>query len=205
MFTGVAIGTILVVGVAVVGSLTALPALLSWLGRGPTGAGSVPGPAAHRGPAVPAVGGPGPPGGGPPACVGHGRPLAMLALAAPALGLRLGNPPDGGFSAGSRWSPPGRIERAFPAARRPREVVVTGQHLGPPDDGGAGRAAGPGLGPRPIRGPVSAAPVAHGRALLVIVPLAGPGTDAVSDRSLLALRDGSCRGRSARCGAPATR
>ena len=33
VFTGVAIGTIAVVGVAVAGSLTVLPALLSWLGR----------------------------------------------------------------------------------------------------------------------------------------------------------------------------
>src|SRR5580658_5836508 len=32
VFTGIAVGTIMVVGVAVVGSLTFLPALLSWLG-----------------------------------------------------------------------------------------------------------------------------------------------------------------------------
>ncbi len=33
VFSGVAIGTIVVVGVAVAGSLTVLPALLAWLGR----------------------------------------------------------------------------------------------------------------------------------------------------------------------------
>jgi len=32
VFTGVALGTIAVVGVTVLGSLTVLPALLSWLG-----------------------------------------------------------------------------------------------------------------------------------------------------------------------------
>ena len=41
----------------------------------------------------------------------------------------------------------------------------------------------------PIRGPVTAAPVADGRALLVSVPLAGNGVDAVSDHALLTLRD----------------
>jgi RND superfamily putative drug exporter len=53
VFTGVAIGTIAVVGVAVAGSLTALPALLSWLG-----------PWADRG-RVPFLGRPAPPACGP--------------------------------------------------------------------------------------------------------------------------------------------
>ncbi len=101
VFTGVAIGTIAVVGVAVAGSLTVLPALLAWLGPlGRPGPDPVPGPAPHRGPPVPAVGRAGPPG-CPPSRRSWGlvAALAMLALAAPALGLRLGNPPDGGFSA----------------------------------------------------------------------------------------------------------
>ena len=38
LFTGMAIGAIVVVGIAVTGSLTVLPALLSWLGTGSTGA-----------------------------------------------------------------------------------------------------------------------------------------------------------------------
>ena len=53
VFTGIAVGTITVVGVAVLGSLTALPALLSllgtWVDRGQD---PVPGPAADRGPAL---------------------------------------------------------------------------------------------------------------------------------------------------------
>ena len=40
LFTGIAVGTIMVVGVAVVGSLTFLPACCRCSGRGPTGAGS---------------------------------------------------------------------------------------------------------------------------------------------------------------------
>jgi putative drug exporter of the RND superfamily len=36
VFTGIGLGTIAVVGVSVIGSLTFLPAMLSWLGRAPT-------------------------------------------------------------------------------------------------------------------------------------------------------------------------
>ena len=39
----------------------------------------------------------------------------------------------------------------------------------------------------PIRGPIRAQAVAHGRAVLVSIPLAGNGTDAVSDHALLDL------------------
>ena len=41
----------------------------------------------------------------------------------------------------------------------------------------------------PVRAPVTAVPVAHGRALLVSVPLAGTGNGPVSDHALLALRE----------------
>ena len=63
IFTGIAFGTIMVVGVAVLGSLFFLPALLSWLGpwadRGPA---AVPRPPPDASAAVPAVGRAGPPG-----------------------------------------------------------------------------------------------------------------------------------------------
>jgi RND superfamily putative drug exporter len=192
VFTGVAIGTIAVVGVAVAGSLTALPALLSWLG-----------PWADRG-RVPFLG----------RRAAAGRPsrlwtalvhrvvahpvawgsvaaLAMIVLAVPALGLRLGNPLDGGFPAKvPAVAALNRIERAFPGSPGPAQVVVTGHGLAGSKVAGAltaleGRATARG----PIRGPITAAPVADGRALLVSVPLAGNGVDAVSDHALLALRD----------------
>src|ERR1700722_4562725 len=100
VFTGVAIGTIAVVGVAVAGSLTALPALLSWLG-----------PWADRG-RIPFLG------------------RRRTAAPPPGLGLRLGNPPNGGFSAKVPVvATMDRIDRAFPGRPGPAEVVVTGQHL----------------------------------------------------------------------------
>ena len=63
-FSGMALGTIAVVGIAVAGSLTVLPALLAWLGP-KADAGRIPflGRRPGRRPAVPAVGGAGPPGG----------------------------------------------------------------------------------------------------------------------------------------------
>ncbi len=58
VFSGLAIGTILVVGVAVLGSLTALPAMLSLLGQlGRPGQDPVPGPTANRRAPLAPVGG----------------------------------------------------------------------------------------------------------------------------------------------------
>jgi putative drug exporter of the RND superfamily len=59
-FSGIAIGTIAVVGIAVAGSLTVLPALLAWLGP-KADAGRI--PFLGRRQAAPGVGGAGPPGG----------------------------------------------------------------------------------------------------------------------------------------------
>ena len=192
VFTGVAIGTIAVVGVAVAGSLTALPALLSWLGPW-ADRGRIPFLGRRRTAARPSrlwaavvrrvV--------AHPAAWGTVAALAMIALAAPGLGLRLGNPPNGGFSARIPVvATMDRIDRAFPGRPGPAEVVVTGQHL----DGRAMMAALAALRNQasargPILGPVTAAPVAHGRALLVSVPLAGGQYGSVADHSLLALRE----------------
>jgi RND superfamily putative drug exporter len=191
VFTGVAIGTIAVVGVAVAGSLTALPALLSWLGRW-ADRGRIPFLGRRRTAARPSrlwaalvrrvV--------AHPAAWGSVAALAMLALAAPGLGLRLGNPPDGGFSGKVPVvATLDRISHAFPGSPAPAEVVVTGHDLAGTQVTRAltalrARASATG----PVRGPVTVAPVAAGRALLVSVPLAGPGTGATSDRALLNLR-----------------
>jgi RND superfamily putative drug exporter len=115
----------------------------------------------------------------------------MIVLAVPALGLRLGSPLDGGFSAKvPAVAALNRIERVFPGRPGPAQVVVTGRGLAGSQMAGAltaleGRATAHG----PIQGPITAAPVADGRALLVSVPLAGNGVDAVSDHALLTLRD----------------
>jgi putative drug exporter of the RND superfamily len=192
VFTGIGLGTIAVVGVTVAGSLTFLPALLAWLG-----------PRADRG-RIPFLGrrrtasrpselwaavvrqvtrr---------PAVWGGFAAMAMVVLAVPALGLRLGNPPDGGFPASLPVvQTADQIQRAFPAEPSPAEVVVTGSNL----HSAAVAAAVAALrqtasATGPVRQPVTTAYVAGGRAMIVSVPLAGTGTDARSDAALLSLRD----------------
>ena len=192
-FTGIALGTIAVVGIAVAGSLTVLPALLSWLGPR-ADRGRIPFLGRSRAAARPSrlwaalvrrvV--------AHPAIWGAAAAVALLALAAPALGMRLGEP--------AVDAPPGQavvrtmseIHRAFPQAPSPAEVVVTGPDATGPRVMAAvaalqGRAAVGG----PIREPVTATAVgsgAEGRALVVDVPLAGRGTDSVSDQAVAALR-----------------
>jgi putative drug exporter of the RND superfamily len=126
-----------------------------------------------------------------PAAWGSVAAVAMLALAAPALGLRLGNPANGGFSSKIPIvATYDRISRAFPGGPAPAEVVVTGHDLARPQVTralSALRDAASADGP--IRGPVQAESVAHGQAVLVSIPLAGNGTDTVSNQALLDLRN----------------
>ena len=191
LFTGMAFGTITVVGVAVVGSLTVLPGLLSMLGEW-----------ADRG-RIPFLG----------RRLTAARPsrlwaalvrrvvrrplawagaatIAMLALAAPALGMRLGNPIvdlPGNVVVAQTLD---KISLAFPGQPAPAEVVVTGHDLSGPRIQSAVRAledrasaAGP------IRAPITVTRVASGRGLIIDVPLAGNGSGNVSTNALLALRD----------------
>jgi putative drug exporter of the RND superfamily len=189
VFTGVAVGAILVVGVTVVGSLTVLPALLSWLGTW-ADRGRIPFLGRRRTAAKESR-----------LWAGLARrvvrhPLAwgavaligMIALAAPAAGLRLANPADGGFPASLPIvKSADAIQRAFPGSPAPAQVVVTArpqaQLTGPAMTAALARLRAD------VPAGISAAPVADGRALLVNVPLAGNGTNAASDRALLTLRD----------------
>jgi RND superfamily putative drug exporter len=189
-FTGIAIGTIAVVGIAVVGSLTVIPALLSWLG-----------PRADRG-RIPFLGR-GRAAARPsrlwaalvrrvvahPAIWGVTATVALLALAAPALGMRLGEP--------AVDVPPGQavvattaaIQRAFPQTPSPAEVVVTGPGAtGPRVLAAVAALQGRATAAGPIREPVTVTVVGQG-ALVVDVPLAGHGSDSVSDQALLTLRN----------------
>jgi RND superfamily putative drug exporter len=192
VFTGIGLGAIAVVGVTVAGSLTFLPALLSWLGpradRGyipflgrrrtaakPSGLWSGLARRVVRRPVV----------------WGTVAGAVMLAVAAPALGMRLGNPPDGGFPAGVPVvQTADQIQRAFPAEPAPAQVVVTGHDLtGPAVQAAVSALARMASATGAIRPPVTAASVAGGRALIVDVPLAGTGTDARSNAALLSLRE----------------
>jgi putative drug exporter of the RND superfamily len=190
-FTGFAFGTIAVVGVAVAGALTVLPALLSLLGPW-ADRGRIPFLGKARTRARPSrlwtavvsqvV--------RRPALWGGLAAAALLALAVPALGMKTQNPAIG--------LPPSlpvvrtldHIQRAFPGGPAPAQVVVAGPGVASPAMRHAlaelrARATAGGA----IRPPVTASTVAHGRAMVVSVPLAGTGTNAASDRAVLALRD----------------
>ena len=190
-FTGFAFGTIAVVGVAVAGALTALPSLLSLLGPW-ADRGRIPFLGKARTTARPSrlwtavvsrvV--------RRPALWGGLAAAALLALAYPALGMKTQNP--------AIDLPPSlpvvrkldQIQQAFPGGPAPAQVVVTGSGVASP----AMRHALAALQARassggPIRPPVTGTTVADGRAVVVSVPLAGTGTNAVSDQALLALRD----------------
>jgi putative drug exporter of the RND superfamily len=193
IFAGVAFGTIIVVGVAVLGSLTFLPGILSMFGKW-TDRGRIPFLGKRRTAAgdsrfwrllVRAV---------------VRRPLAwggvatvvLLALAVPVLSLHL---EDAGIHELPSSVPVVRslidISDAFPGGPAPAEVVVTGSDLG-------GKAVSEAIAALhaqvaathdAIREPITTAMFGHDQVLVVSVPLAGGGTDAASNRALATLRD----------------
>src|SRR6516165_7606515 len=192
IFTGFAVGAITVVGVAVVGSLTALPAALSLLGTW-VDKGRIPFLGRRRTAARPSrvwaalarrvV--------AKPVLIGGAAAVALAALAAPALGMRLANP---GFRDLPTSVPVVQnllaTQRAFPGGPAPAEVVVTGRDLTGPAVRHAvaalqGRAATNTL----LREPVTTALLDHNQVMVVSVPLAGGGTDATSNQALAQLRD----------------
>jgi putative drug exporter of the RND superfamily len=193
VFSGVAIGTILVVGVAVLGSLTFLPAILSMLGPW-TDRGRIPflgrrrtaaraskfwGALAH---AVVRR----------PLAWGGVAAIVLLALAAPALRLNLEDP-------GIHSLPPdvpvvhslADIAQAFPGGPVPAEVVVTGADLGGRQVSAAVAALHGQVAAThgAIREPITTAMFGHDQVLVVSVPLAGSGTNAASNSALATLRD----------------
>jgi RND superfamily putative drug exporter len=190
-FSGIALGTIAVVGIAVAGSLTVLPALLAWLGP-KADAGRIPFLGRRQAAARPSrlwaalarqvV--------ARPVIWGGAAAIALLALAAPALGLRLGAPAVDAPKGAAVVTTMDAIHRAFPQAPAPAEVVVTGQDVTGPKVAAAvgalrSRAASGGA----IHAPVTESVLGGGRALLVGVPLAGNGTNSASDNALVTLRD----------------
>src|SRR5579872_1177704 len=194
VFSGVAFGTIAVVGTAVLGSLTVLPALLSWLG-----------PRADRG-RIPFLGRrrtaarPSRAWGAlarhvvrRPVVWGGVAAIAMLALAAPALGMRIGEPAVDLPAGNPVMQTMDRVQQAFPQSPSPAQVVVTGTGLTSPAMRDAvtalqARAAGGGPG-GPVHAPVTVTPVGGGRGVVLGVPLAGNGGDAASNEALVTLRD----------------
>jgi putative drug exporter of the RND superfamily len=191
VFTGIAVGTIMVVGVAVLGSLTFLPALLSWLGPW-ADRGRLPGLGKLRTQARPCK-----------FWAGIARrvvkrPLifggvavaALLALGAPALGMRIGTP---GIDLPSNLGVVRvltDIQHEFPGRPAPADVVVTGSNLHSQQMASELAALQARATPSgPIRGPIVATEVASGRGLVVQVPLAGNGSDPASVNALLTLQN----------------
>jgi putative drug exporter of the RND superfamily len=190
-FSGIALGTVAVVGIAVIGSLTVLPGLLAWLGP-KADAGRIPFLGRARAAARPSrvwaalarrVA-------ARPVLWGGVATLALLALAAPALALRLGEPAVDAPKGSAVIATMDAIERAFPRAPAPAEVVLSGRDITGPKVAAAvdairARASAGGA----IHEPVTATALAGGRALVLGVPLAGSGSDAASNHALLTLRD----------------
>jgi putative drug exporter of the RND superfamily len=193
VFSGIAVGTIMVVGVAVLGSLTFLPGILSMLGTW-TDRGRIPflgrrRTAAHEsrfwGLLARAV---------------VRRPLAwgglaaaaLIALAVPVLSLHLEDP---GIHELPSNVPVVRaliaISDAFPGGPEPAEVVVTGSDLGGRQVAAAVAALNGQVAAThgAIREPITTAMFGHDQVLVVSVPLAGGGTDAASNHALATLRD----------------
>ena len=191
LFTGMAIGAIVVVGIAVAGSLTVLPALLSWLGDR-VDKGRIPFLGRRRAAASPSrvwsalvrrvV--------RRPLLWGGAATVVMLAIAAPALGIRLAYPAIDAPADLPVVATSNAIQAAFPQSPAPAAVVVTGPHLASPAVTSAiGKLEALAAAGGPLREPVTAASVAGGRALIVSVPLAGNGGDSASYRALDALRN----------------
>jgi uncharacterized membrane protein YdfJ with MMPL/SSD domain len=185
-----ALGIVVVVGVAMIASVTVLPALLSWLGdrveRGRipfakrlrprrTSIWSAIVERVLRRPLVSAV----------------AATVLLLALAAPVLGLNLA---EQGLGSMPKDLPERqaaeRIQEAFPGGSMPATVVVSGGSLG----AGSGAAAIDRFqdelaGDGRFGAPVQVAGSGDGALARVSVPLTGTGVDERSDRALEALRD----------------
>ncbi|MDX6421885.1 MAG: putative drug exporter of the superfamily [Trebonia sp.] len=192
-FDGIAIGTMIVVALSVLGSLTFLPALISLLGKatdklrvpflGRRQATARPSRLWHA--VVTAVT-------RRPLALGGLAAVALLALATPLLGLHLADPGVDSLPA----SVPvvrtlDQILTAFPGGPAPAEVVVTGGNLtGPPLTSALtalnhAAAASHGV----IREPITTATFSGGHVMVVSVPLAGNTADAASNSALVTLRD----------------
>ena len=195
-FTGMALGTIAVVGIAVVGSLTVLPGLLAWLGP-KADVGRIPFLGRRQAAARPSrlwaalarrvV--------ARPLAWGGIAALALLVLAGPALGLRLGEPAADVPKDAAAVQTLDAIERAFPQAPAPAEVVVTGPDVTGPRVAAAvaelraRAAADSATNEGAIHDPVTVTAVGGGRALVVDVPLAGNGANTASGNALATLRN----------------
>ena len=194
VFSSFAVGTMLVVAVAIVGSLTVLPAMLSFLGqKGWTEKGRVPYVAKlrHRTKGESRVWG---------AIIDRvlRRPVVsvvvagglMVALAIPALGMHTVNPGVSGLPRSlDIMQTYDRLQAAFPGGAEPAVVAIEAANVNAPAvqagiaDLKREAARTEGLGQ-----PVTVTNNPSDTLALVEIPLAGNGTDSVSEAALARLR-----------------
>ncbi|MBT2491910.1 MMPL family transporter [Streptomyces sp. ISL-96] len=193
-FTGMTVGTISVVGIAMIGAVTALPATLAWLGervdrwkvpwlgvrRTAVKDSRVWGAVVRQVVKAPVVW----------AVVGA---LALALLAVPAAGMKLSDPD---LKHRMPTDVPAlqaleRVEKAFPVDTQPAEIVVRGSDL----NGAEVKAGIAELKQQvadsggKLKEPVEASLISGGKLMVVRVPLAGDGKNAVSTAALKELRD----------------
>jgi RND superfamily putative drug exporter len=191
VFTSIAVGTMLVVAIAVAGSLTVLPALLSKLGdrvekgripflsrlRRTNGEGRMWGFVLDRvlrrpGLSVAAAGG------------------LLVALTIPAFSLHTNNPGLAGLPQDLPvMKTYNRIQTAFPGGPIPAQVVVQAPDVhSPAVQDGIRNLRLAALATGKMRNPVTVDVSRDGGVALVSIPLVGDGTDSVSEHALATLR-----------------
>src|SRR3954451_21020689 len=195
VFESFAVGTILVVAVAVIGWLTFLPAMLSWLGKkGWTEKGRVPylGRLRHR---------------------NHGesrtwgwildrvlrRPVisllaaatVLIVLALPALNMHTINPGVAGLPRSLPiMQTYDRIQAAFPGGPRPAVVAVSADDVTKPEvQQGIKAMTDAALATKQMSEPVTTTTAPDKSVEVVNIPMQGNGTDTSSETALASLRD----------------
>jgi RND superfamily putative drug exporter len=181
-FTGMAFGSIVVVGIAMVGSLTVLPALLSGLGPR-ADRGRIPFLGRRRAQARPSkvwtalvrrvV--------RRPLVFGGVATVALIALAIPALGMRLAQPAVDAPANLPVVQTLADIHAAFGTSAAPSEVVITGS-------GATSHKMATALTELRAQEPGTTF-IRAGSGLIATVPMPGSGQDATSERALAVLRD----------------
>ena len=191
-FASFGYATMIVVAVAMLGSLTVLPALLSKLGdrvdrlhvplvgrlRSDNGEGRIWGAIVDRVLRRPLLS----------AVVAGG---VLLALAAPALQLRMATPgPDTFPKSLTVVKTYDRMQGAFPGTALPAYVVVKAADVNAPAVRQAiGRLKAAALATGRARSPITVDTNSEGTIANITVPILGKGTDAQSNASLVALRE----------------
>jgi len=192
IFTSFGMGTVLVVAIALVGSLTVLPAVLSKLGdRVDTGKiprlqrlRARPGESRFWAPIVGAVL-------RAPVLWGGAAVALLVALAIPAFSLHT-------VSAGMQGLPPNlpvmqayrRVQQSFPGGAEPETVVISAANVTtPPITAGIAALEHRALATGQMHEPILVDISASHQAARVSIPLVGTGTDAASLRALALLRD----------------